>query len=276
MRIIVISGKSGHGKTTTANIIKDKLEEQGYDVLKIAYADLLKFICQMYFGWDGDKNDTGRDLLQYVGTDVIRKKSPDFFVNYLCEFLKIFENEWDYVVIDDARFPNEINLLDEYGFDYIHLRVVRPSLNGHGLIYGDGLSESQSNHLSETALDYITPDDFIFNEGDINYLKNTVIKCLEENIPLFENDIDNYECECDKSNNICSCSKHKSDIEHPDNCKESNNLMISKGKDGIEIKHISDEEISNILAQWDNEYKDVRNKLDNLIKSLSDGFGLFR
>ena len=71
MRIIAISGHAQNGKDTTANIIKKHLEERGDKVLIVHYADLLKFICTKYFDWDGQKDEKGRHLLQYIGTDII-------------------------------------------------------------------------------------------------------------------------------------------------------------------------------------------------------------
>lgn len=166
MKIIAISGKAQHGKTTTSGMIKNYLDAFDYRVLQIAYADVLKFICQKYFGWDGKKDSNGRDLLQYVGTNIIREKEPDFFVNFVSELLKIFENEWDYVIIDDARFPNEIELLKEYGFDYTHIKVVRP--------LHEALNAKQAAHPSETALDNCIPNDIIVNDGDMYDLALTV------------------------------------------------------------------------------------------------------
>ena len=79
-KIILISGKGEHGKTTTARIISNKLEENGKRVAIVPFASYLKFVCKEYFGWDGKKDEKGRQTLQYVGTDVVRRKDPDFWV----------------------------------------------------------------------------------------------------------------------------------------------------------------------------------------------------
>ena len=51
-KIILISGKGEHGKTTTANFIKQKLE-LFFDkrVVIVSFASYLKFVCEKYFGW---------------------------------------------------------------------------------------------------------------------------------------------------------------------------------------------------------------------------------
>ena len=78
MKVILISGKARHGKDTLAGMMKEELERKSKRVLIAHYADLLKFICKNFFGWNGEKDDNGRALLQRVGTDVIRKQNPDY------------------------------------------------------------------------------------------------------------------------------------------------------------------------------------------------------
>ena len=78
MKVILITGRARSGKDTTANITKKILEERKKSVLIAHYADLLKFICEKYVGWDGKKDEQGRALLQWLGTDVVRESDPDF------------------------------------------------------------------------------------------------------------------------------------------------------------------------------------------------------
>lgn len=146
MTIITISGKAESGKDTTAHIMQEELENMGYSVLITHYADLLKFICKNFFDWDGQKNEEGRTLLQRVGTEGIRKYNPDYWVEFIMEMLNFFPDEWDYVLIPDARFPNEIDLLKKDGFNVVTIDVVRENYDNH-------LTEEQRNHPSETALD---------------------------------------------------------------------------------------------------------------------------
>lgn len=164
MKIILISGKARHGKDTVANILRDNLENIGYRVQIVHYADLLKFICKTYFEWDGEKDEAGRNLLQYVGTDKIRGKDSCFFVNFIGDFLSVFDCEWDYVIIPDCRFHNEVSKLKEWGFDTVHLKVIRPN-------YNNGLTAEQRAHPSETELDNVRPDIYIINDGDMDDLR---------------------------------------------------------------------------------------------------------
>ena len=145
-KVICISGKAQNGKDTSAGILKNILEDYGNKVLIVHYADLLKFICKTFFGWNGEKDEAGRTMLQYVGTDVIRYKSPNYWVEFVAKILSLFDSEWDYAIIPDTRFPNEIEVMKEFGFDVTHLRVARGN-------FESPLTKEQKEHPSETALD---------------------------------------------------------------------------------------------------------------------------
>lgn len=132
------------------------------------YADLLKFMCKNLLGWDGVKDDNGRHILQYVGTDIIRNQEPNFWVDFVAKELRLFEDHWDYVIIPDTRFPNEIDRMKESGFDVMHIRVMRPESED------DVLTDEHKQHTSETALDDVSPDEFIINDGSIIDLHRTM------------------------------------------------------------------------------------------------------
>lgn len=172
MNIICISGKARHGKDTVAELMKTALENKGSSVLLIHYADLLKWLCKEYFGWDGQKDDAGRTMLQHVGTEVVRKQEPDYWVNFVIHFVTLFKNEWDFVIIPDCRFPNEIDRWKDAGFDVYFFRVERPD-------FDNGLSDAQKSHPSETALDDYEPDLKISNDGDLERLRKRVEKIAD-------------------------------------------------------------------------------------------------
>lgn len=167
MKVICISAKAQHGKDTAAQLLKDYLEGTGKRVLIIHYADLLKFICTKFFGWDGKKDDAGRTILQYVGTDTIRRQDPDYWVNFIINFLLMFKNDWDYVLIPDCRFPNEAERMMAY-FDTRVLRIYRPD-------FDNGLSAEQQAHPSETAMDDYMFDAIVSNSGSLDELKHKLI-----------------------------------------------------------------------------------------------------
>ena len=92
-----------------------------------------------------------REVLQIIGTDLIRKYSPDWHIDKTIERIKSYGDD-KIVVIDDVRFPDEKRRIEEIGGDVYFM--IRPN-------YWD-----VSNHPSETALKYTDFNDnrIIINE----------------------------------------------------------------------------------------------------------------
>lgn len=178
-KVICISGQAGHGKDTVGEIIANDLDTLGKSSVILHYADLLKFICKQCFGWDGHKDEAGRSLLQYVGTDVVRRREENFWVDYIARFLKVFDGEWNYAIIPDCRFPNECQYLKDSGFNVSHVKVIRSN-------FDTALTKSQQNHISETAMHGVTPDYTIFNSGTIADLVREVDKVTKSIIDTYE------------------------------------------------------------------------------------------
>lgn len=168
MKIICISGKAQHGKDTSAAMMKELLEADGKRVLIAHYGDLVKYVCKTFFGWDGNKDEKGRTILQHVGTNIVRQQRPEFWVDFIIDILTLFDGEWDYVLIPDCRFPNEIERMKKEFYDVSSLRITREN-------FVSPLSEEQQRHPSETALDDYEFDFTIFNNGTTDDLR-TMLK----------------------------------------------------------------------------------------------------
>lgn len=177
MRVVLISGKARHGKDTAAEILREELADRGERTLVTHYADLVKYVCRTFLGWDGNKDERGRWMLQYVGTDVVRSVEPDYWVDFVVSILTFFHDRWDYVIVPDTRFPNEIERIRDAGFETFHLRVVRPGFDG-------GLDGSAGEHISETALDNYPRDALIVNHGDGSY-RDGIVELMENHNSFF-------------------------------------------------------------------------------------------
>lgn len=159
MKVITISGYAESGKDTTAQQIKWQiLDQMDARVVIIHYADLLKWLCKTCYGWNGQKDDYGRSILQKVGTDIVRAKDPNFWVDMLVKIMHMFEDDWDVVIIPDCRFHNEADVMKKE-FDTITVRVNRPGYQNH-------LTEEQRHHASEISMDDYEFDAIINNPGD--------------------------------------------------------------------------------------------------------------
>lgn len=166
MKIILISGKAQSGKDTVAKMIKERLEKDS-SVLITHYADLVKYISKMYFNWDGKKDRAGRSIIQTIGNDV-REKNPNYWVDFLVGFLSMYSSRWDYVLIPDTRYKNEIEKL--FGYDTITLRINRSFVSP--------LTQEQQNHISETELDRYEFDYVINSENGLDKLETEVDKFM--------------------------------------------------------------------------------------------------
>jgi hypothetical protein len=181
MKIICIAGSAQHGKDTLAKHLKIQLEKNGNKVLIAHHADYLKYLAQTYFGWNGLKNEKGRTLLQKLGTDVIRKIDPDFWKNILMDLFLTLDDDandsefkFDYAILSDCRFPNELDSYKEC-FDTTTIKI-------HRIDFDNGLTEKQKNHPSETALnDYSFDITINCNSGE-EYVKQHAIHLIEEEL----------------------------------------------------------------------------------------------
>ena len=94
-------------KLSFAKVLKDATgilfnltEEQLYDPIK-------KEIPITNFQLDG-KETTPRILLQWLGTDILRKYvHEDFFVEHMKQNIEIHRKNHDYIFTTDVRFDNE-------------------------------------------------------------------------------------------------------------------------------------------------------------------------
>jgi len=147
---IGISGKIGVGKTTVAKMLLKKFPSYK----KIAFGDFLKQEVSQKFNFPLSycyhAKDTlilhdelphapmsVRQILQWWG-DQRRKENPLYFVDKMRRVL----DQYDRVIIDDVRFPEEAALMQNYGGLLFRIHPY-PGYNFTAF----------SNHKSETALD---------------------------------------------------------------------------------------------------------------------------
>ncbi len=157
-KIIIVSGKATHGKDETAGRIKKILTDKGNNCLTMQVGDSLKYVCTKYFGWDGQKDEKGRTILQHVGTDVCRKNNPHIWAKIFLEILTGIETEFDYVFVSDIRMPDEIDTVKQhFGDKALAIRVNR-------INYVSPLTLEQQRHITEVALDNYKFDRVIIND----------------------------------------------------------------------------------------------------------------
>lgn len=166
MKIICISGRAGSGKDTAATFLKKSLEAEGSKVIITHYADLLKFIIKEYFEWDGNKDEAGRNLLQNVGTE-FRRMDPNFWVLFISYIVDLFPQYWDYVIIADARYPNEVSFWKDRGYDCSVVKIIADFKQDCDWDKDHKLTKAQKQHFSEVLIDNVEADFEIYNDGTL-------------------------------------------------------------------------------------------------------------
>lgn len=174
-KIFIIAGKARNGKDTVAGIIKEYFEEKNMKVINNSYAYYIKDFVKRITAWDGSDDTKPRELLQQLGTNLVRNKiDSNMFINRMIEDLKVFDYFYDIITISDGRFKKELDTIKNEFDNVVLIRIVRPN-------FDNGLTEEQKNHITEIDLDdYDRYDYVIENDSTIENLKNKVYKIIEE------------------------------------------------------------------------------------------------
>ncbi len=147
MKIVQISGKAGIGKDSFARQLYIELTNEGKKCLILHYADAIKDIARKIFGWNGMKDEIGRKLLQEIGTEKGRKIDKNLWIKELHLALKFAETEYDYVIVPDCRYINEIEYWKtKTKYDSMTVRLNREN-------FVSDLTQEAQKHQSEIDLD---------------------------------------------------------------------------------------------------------------------------
>lgn len=150
--VVLFSGKAGSGKSTAAEMLTKKLNELELDTMLYGFADPIKYIAQAYGGWNKQKDEKGRRLLQDIGR-IFRDYDSDIwvkhFLNQLDKRSGLFQK--NFAIISDWRFPNELNYLKNNPLlDVVTIRVF-----GRGGLTGDTAMDVSENSLAEISTEHL-------------------------------------------------------------------------------------------------------------------------
>ena len=156
---ILVAGKAGVGKTTSADCIKEYLVDRyGLSGIISPIAAGVKLVARRGFGWDGNKDIKGRLLLQEVGK-AGRNYNQDLWIkSSLSYFYSSSPIIRDFVIFDDWRFPNELDYLSrDAGLSVLAIRIESSEREIlRGLPAYDDVSETSlpSVEFSDKRLSY--------------------------------------------------------------------------------------------------------------------------
>ena len=128
----------------------------------------LKEYAKNILSWNGSESDKPRVFLQELGTDLIKNKIDEhMLIKRVIEDIKVYSYFYDVIVISDARYIDEIELIKKEFNNVITIHI-----NSNNCIL--------NNHITETSLDNYNNYDYVIdNNGSIDEL------CLKVKEVLF-------------------------------------------------------------------------------------------
>lgn len=167
-----------------------------------------------------------RELLQFIGTDIIRKYKPNWHVDKMVEAIN--NAPTDLVCVDDIRFPNERQAVEKLGGEVFF--IIRPDL-----------IVPISNHESETSLAWqdftdsrvivnMYSPEYLFHEFDDTYQDNFLYWSTS---PIFKHGLDEF-------NTINQCFGKKDITTDKDTIDFIKNYVIESVKkhNGVILLHV--------------------------------------
>ena len=174
MKVVLIAGGAGSGKTYLGKKIVELAKEQGLWALQTEYSKYIKMYAHEILGFNGDSENKPRSFLQNTGS-FIREELHDemFFIRRMLEDFRVYEKYFDIVVISDVRLLPEIEEMIEFPYEVTTI-LVR---NEHPQRV---LTEEEKNHVTEHEFRKYLDYDYVVNNKEIGILDNAAKTILEE------------------------------------------------------------------------------------------------
>lgn len=197
--IIAIMGAAQSGKTTASK----HLQDAGFERMRFA-GTLKNMLHTMGLTWeqlDGSEKEVPCDLLggktprhamQTIGTEWRDMIDPSLWTNVLTKEIteRIAADKFARIIIDDCRFPHEVDALRKLGGTIVLIRraIVEPGIVQRTLSKWPrwigrivaAVLKVQLLHPSELYWAEIEPDIEIFNNGTQFELRDTVDAVIHE------------------------------------------------------------------------------------------------
>lgn len=188
--VILISGKAGAGKSTVANLLKTKMKDfPSITVFGYSFANPIKYLAKAYGNWDGNKDGAGRILLQGIGK-TFRDYDQDIWVKH---FINQLDKQsgmlpFNFAIIDDWRFPNELNFLRKNPLlDIVTIRVFGRKCE---TMTSEEWSDVSENSLPEVSTEHLEVSNWEEGEKEsyVAYYDYQIDN--SENLDLLESKLD--------------------------------------------------------------------------------------
>jgi hypothetical protein len=174
-KIYLLSGKARNGKDTTAEFLKKFYEADGKKVIYSRAGKYIKFYASEMTGWDGKEETKPRQLLQELGTDVIRNKlnKANMLIERQLDDIEIYSYFYDAIIVPDIRLPKEIDSVKAKFDNVVAIHINR-------INFESDLSSNQQSHITETAMDNYTNFDYEVTNDTLEQLEKDIYKIYKE------------------------------------------------------------------------------------------------
>lgn len=174
MKVVLIAGSAGSGKTYLGKKIVEYAKESGMRALQTEYSKYIKMYATEILGYDGSRDTKPRKFLQNTGS-FIREELKDrtFFVRRMLEDFRIYEIYFDIVVISDVRMLFEIEEMKKS--DYMITTVLVENENAQ-----QGLTEEEKNHITEQEFRKYLDYNYVVENTEKGILDNVAKTILKE------------------------------------------------------------------------------------------------
>ena len=148
-KIFLIHAPARSGKNTCAEAMVDYYKSKNKRCCIVAFGDVVKFTLEKYYGITDYKSEWGRSNIQHYATEQCRKKIPTLWADWVCNWVKATEDDWDIIIIPDLRFKNELETVEKNFPSIVRtINIIRPDIQECS-----DLTEEQKQHQSESELD---------------------------------------------------------------------------------------------------------------------------
>ncbi len=174
-KIYLLSGKARHGKDTTAEFLKKFYENDGKKVIYSRAGKYIKYYAMEMTDWDGTEEKKPRELLQSLGTDIIRKKlnKADMFIQRQLDDIEIYSYFYDAIIVPDIRLPKEIESVKEKFSNVVTIHINR-------INFETELKTKEQAHITETAMDNYKDYDYEITNNTLEELEKDIYKIYKE------------------------------------------------------------------------------------------------
>ena len=165
IQVVGVTGLLKSGKSTFTRLLTECVLAQGVMARVFPFAAPLKDIARNQFGWDGEKDERGRRLLQVLGTEAGRAYNPNIWtekwVEKVADWARL-RGPLSLAIADDLRFDNEAEAL--WSLKFAKASVVKIEREGH--------KPDQTDHVSEIGVsEGLIDHTFTFKSGDLKNMR---------------------------------------------------------------------------------------------------------